>query len=179
VYGIVRQSGGHVAVTSEPGSGSTFRIYLPRVNEAITPPPSPAPVLAPATGRESVLLAEDEPLVRLLAKKVLEQAGYRVLVAAGAAEALDILGRPDEPVDLLITDVVMPEISGRELAQRGGALRPGLPVLYMSGYSDDAVARHGILDPGTVLVEKPFTPALFAAKVREALGGATRSNRPD
>jgi len=169
VYGIVRQSDGHISVESAPGAGATFRVYLPRVDEAVTPAATPGTVTAPAVGRETVLLAEDEPLVRLLARRVLEQAGYTVLVAAGGAEALETARRHDGPIHLLLTDVVMPEMSGRDLVRHLLDLRPGVPVLYMTGYSDEAIARHGVLDPGTALIQKPFTPAALARKVREAL----------
>ena len=169
VYGIVRQSGGHITVESAPGAGATFRLYLPRVDEAVTPVAAPGTVAAPAAGRETVLLAEDEPLVRILARRVLEQAGYTVLAAGGGAEALETARRHDGPIHLLLTDVVMPEMSGRDLVRRLGELRPDVPVLYMTGYSEEAIARHGVLDPGTALIQKPFTPAALARKVREVL----------
>jgi CheY-like chemotaxis protein len=131
----------------------------------------PAPALTPAPKQATILIAEDEPLVRLLTRKVLEQAGYRVLVAASGAEAIEIAAPLTTTLDLLLTDVVMPQMSGRELAHRLAVLRPGLRVLYMTGYSDEAVARHGVLDPGTALIQKPFTPAALAARVREVLIG--------
>jgi signal transduction histidine kinase/CheY-like chemotaxis protein len=169
VYGIVRQSGGHVAVRSAPGAGTTFRLYLPQVDEAIAPATGPTPVTAPAGGSETVLLAEDDQLVRLLTRRILEQAGYDVLVAGGGAEALELARRHEGPIDLLLTDVVMPEMGGRDLTRRLAEVRPGVPVLYMTGYSDDAIARHGVLDPGTALIQKPFTPAALARKVRQVL----------
>jgi len=169
VYGIVRQSGGHIAVDTAPGRGSAFHIYLPRVAEAPEPAGSARAVVAPAPGRETVLLAEDEQLVRLLARKILEQAGYTVLVAAGGAEALQLATQHAGPIDLLVTDVVMPEMSGRELVHRLAEQRPQTRVLYMSGYADEAIERHGVLDPGTAFIQKPFTPAGLARKVREVL----------
>jgi signal transduction histidine kinase len=172
VYGIVRQSEGHVTVESTPGRGATFRIYLPRVEAPLDPTESPSPVAAPAAGTETILLAEDERLVRVLAQKVLERAGYRVLVATGGTEALALAEHHDGPIHLLLTDVVMPEMNGRELARRLAALRPGVRVLYMSGYADEAVAQHGVLDPGTAFLQKPFTPEGLAKKVRGVLDGA-------
>ena len=172
VYGIVRQSEGHVTVESTPGRGATFRIYLPRVEAPLDPTESPSPVAAPAAGTETILLAEDERLVRVLAQKVLERAGYRVLVATGGTEALAVAEHHDGPIHLLLTDVVMPEMNGRELARRLTAVRPGVRVLYMSGYADEAVAQHGVLDPGTAFLQKPFTPEALAKKVRGVLDGA-------
>ena len=127
---------------------------------------------APAAGTETILVAEDERLVRVLAQKVLERAGYRVLVGAGGADALALAERHDGPIHLLLTDVVMPEMNGRELARRLTARRPGVRVLYMSGYADEAVAQHGVLDPGTAFLQKPFTPEGLAKKVRGVLDGA-------
>ena len=169
VYGIVRQSGGHIAVDSAPGRGAMFRIYLPRVEAPLDPTDRPTPVTAPAAGSETILLVEDEHLVRLLARKVLERAGYLVLVAAGGAEALDLAERYAGPIHLLLTDVVMPGMNGRELMRRLAPLRPDLRVLYMSGYADEAVAQHGVLDPGTAFLQKPFTPGGLADRVRRVL----------
>lgn len=171
VYGILRQSGGYVTVWSAPGAGSSFRIHLPRVDEPVEPVRTSAAVAAPVAGAETVLLAEDEKLVRVLAVRVLQQAGYRVLVAAGGKEALEIARGHAGPIHLLLTDVVMPEMSGRELMHRLTELRPGVRVLYMSGYSDEAIAHHGVLDPGTAFMQKPFTPAALSHKVREVLDG--------
>src|SRR3989475_4374991 len=164
VYGIVRQSGGYIGVDSAPGRGATFRIYLPRVEAPLDPTGRPGRVTAPALGSETILLTEDEPLVRTLARKVLELARYRVLVAASGVEALALAGRHEGPIHLLLTDVVMPEMSGRELARRLASLRPDVRVLYMSGYADEAIAQHGVLDPGTAFLQKPFTPDGLARK---------------
>ncbi|HET7321654.1 MAG TPA: ATP-binding protein, partial [Longimicrobiaceae bacterium] len=157
VYGIVQQSGGHVWVYSEPGHGTTFKIYLPRVDAPLST--DAAPEAAMATGRETVLLAEDDPAVRVLARRGLEHAGYRVLEADGGEAALALAEEHDGPIHLLLSDVVMPGIGGRELAERLQERREGVAVLFMSGYTDDAILRHGMLNEGTPFLEKPFTPA--------------------
>jgi len=171
VYGIVRQSGGYIAVTSTPGAGTTFRIHLPRVDAPVETARAPRVVSVPAPGTETVLVAEDEQMVRVLIRKVLEQAGYTVLLAGGGAEALQLAERHAGPIQMLVTDVVMPGMSGRELARRLLELRPNTKVLYLSGYADDAVERHGVLDPGTAFMQKPFSPGALASRVREVLGG--------
>jgi two-component system cell cycle sensor histidine kinase/response regulator CckA len=169
VYGIVKQSGGYIWAYSEPGLGTTFKIYFPRVEgtrsdaEAVVAA-SPSP-----PGRETVLLAEDEDSVRRLARRILEEVGYTVLEAREATEALTISESWDGPIDLLLTDVVMPELNGRELAERLSVLRPGIQILYISGYTDHEVLD-GIVGPGSNFLQKPFTPEALANKVREALG---------
>ena len=168
VYGIVRQSGGHVDVESTPGAGTTFRIYLPRVTEEAEAGVE-RPVAAPARGAETVLVVEDDERVRVLARKVLEQAGYTVLVAAGGKEALAAAEGHAGPIDLLMTDVVMPEMSGRTLTRRLTQRHPGLKVLYMSGYSDEDIAQHGVFEAGIPFIKKPFTPSLLTQKLREVL----------
>jgi signal transduction histidine kinase len=171
VYGIVRQSGGQISVSSTPGAGTTFRIYLPRVDAPVDAAREARPVTAPATGTETVLVAEDEQIVRVLIRKVLEQAGYTVLLAGSGAEALQLAERHTVAIHLLVTDVVMPGMNGRELARRLLERRPKTKVLYLSGYADDAVERHGVLDPGTAFMQKPFSPSALATRVREVLGG--------
>ena len=171
VYGIVRQSGGHVEVESAPSSGTTFRVYLPRVAEAADQRVEGA-VAVPARGAETVLVVEDDAHVRLLARKVLEQAGYRVLVAAGGKEALAAAEAHEGPIDLLMTDVVMPEMSGRTLTRRLTQRHPGIKVLYMSGYSDEDIAQHGVFEAGIPFIKKPFTPLLLTQKLREVLDQA-------
>jgi CheY-like chemotaxis protein len=169
VYGIVKQSGGNIWVYSEPGQGTTFKIYLPRIEQPIESDQgrsAPAPALR---GVETVLLVEDEDAVRDLARDILQAQGYTVLEARHGAEALRISAQHPGPIHLLLTDVVMPEMTGRELADRLAVLRPAIKVLYMSGYTDSAVVHHGVLDPGTVFLQKPFAAAVLASKVREIL----------
>jgi PAS domain S-box-containing protein len=167
VYGVVQQSGGHITVASERGKGSTFEIYLPRV-EAVADARDAAP--APALGgSETILLVEDEDSLRAMVRELLRAGGYTVLDTQSGADAIEIAGSRPAPIHLLLTDVVMPQISGPELANAVRARRPGIKVVYMSGYSDEAIAPHGVLDPGTVLLSKPFTAHALAQKVAEAL----------
>jgi PAS domain S-box-containing protein len=168
VYGIVKQSGGYVWVYSEPGQGATFKIYFPRLEEAALAPAQP-PGPRPERGHETVLLVEDDPQVRSLAGQILRENGYRVLEASDGREACGMTDTHPEPIKLLVTDVVMPRMSGRELAERLTASLPGLRVLYMSGYTDSAIAHHGVLDAEKVLLQKPFTEDALVRKVRDVL----------
>jgi len=170
VYGIVKQSGGFIWVYSEVGHGTTFKLYLPRVQELAERASQPAQTPARAArGTETVLVVEDEAPVRSVARQVLERHGYTVLEAPSAEAALDIATRYSGAIHLLLTDVVMPGLNGRELATRLADLRPDARVIFMSGYTDDAVTRHGVLEPGSAYVQKPFTPDAIARKVREVL----------
>jgi len=171
VYGIVSQSNGDIDVQSTPGRGTSFNIYLPRV-EAPAPASKSAPGPEPertAAGTETILLVEDEREVRALVCDVLSDRGYRVLMADGPVEALRLASGTSEPIDLLVTDVVMPDMNGLALAERLLVDRPEMKVLYMTGYSNEVVLAHGTPQAGA-LIEKPFTPRELAGRVREALG---------
>jgi CheY-like chemotaxis protein len=169
VYGIVKQSGGYVWVYSELGRGTTFKIYLPRVEGALEGAATSAPSSRSAGGSETVLLVEDEPSVRALSRRILESHGYTVLEASGPEQPLEAARRHEGQIHLLLTDVVMPEMGGSELASRLAELCPNARVLFMSGYTDDAVVRQGLIAKGSHFLQKPFTPETLARKVREVL----------
>jgi PAS domain S-box-containing protein len=178
VYGIVKQSDGYVWGYSEPGRGSTFKLYLPAVDRDEPSLTAPAVAAAPPGRGEMVLVVEDDEGVREMTRRVLEDAGYRVLEAADGQAALELLERDGAPVRLVLTDVVMPGMGGRELAERLAALRPGMPLLYTSGYTDGEIARRGLLEPGAAFVQKPFAPDTIARIVRERLDAASLPATP-
>jgi CheY-like chemotaxis protein len=169
VYGAVEQNGGSIDVVSKPGRGSTFRIYLPEKRGQKAARPELQTDLP--RGSETVLLVEDEAAVREVTREQLESLGYRVLSCADAAEALAACAGRADPLHLLLTDVVMPGMNGRELAERLTQGRPGLRVLYTSGYGEDVIARHGVLEPGVLLLQKPYPLTKLAGLVRTALAG--------
>ena len=178
VYGVVKQSSGHIFVESEPAKGSTFRICLPwaAAPEAALPQ-APADAAADARGHETVLVVEDQAEVRRLVSSALGSFGYRVLEAGGGAEALALAERHPGAIHLLLADVVMPGLSGKEVAQKLAPLRPAMKVLFMSGYAEDVIAHHGALEPGVAYIAKPFTPEALAAKVRDVLGPSESARR--
>ena len=169
VQGIVTQSGGDVAVESEPGRGTTFTISFPLTTDAAAGAPDAASAPVVPGGSETVFVVEDDAAVRHLARLTLQRNGYRVLEAGSPREALAIAGASTEPIHLLLSDVIMPDSEGPPLIDRLRTGRPGLQVLYMSGYTDDRIATHGVLDEGTPFLHKPFTPVALAQKVREVL----------
>jgi two-component system cell cycle sensor histidine kinase/response regulator CckA len=167
VYGIVKQSEGYVWAYSELGQGTTFKVYLPLEAEPASRADA-VPLPARASG-EVVLIVEDEATVRDMTSRALQEYGYRVVSAGGAQEALALVRRPEEKVKLLITDVVMPGMDGPELARQALAVRPGLPVLFMSGYTDDEIVRRGLLHAGQPFLQKPFTPEALGREVAALL----------
>jgi two-component system, cell cycle sensor histidine kinase and response regulator CckA len=177
-YGIVKQNRGEILVYSEVGIGTTFKIYLPRVNEPADVDRTQAPEAPVRRGTETILIVEDEEGVRRVLLEMLSQQGYRVLVASSGPEAIALCDKEQGTIDLLITDVIMPKMSGRELADNLRACRAGLKVLFVSGYTDSAIVHHGILEEGTVFLQKPFTPEQIAGKVRHVLDEAPPIDTP-
>jgi CheY-like chemotaxis protein len=172
VFGIVQQSDGTIWPYSEPGHGTTFKVYLPRVaaeGRRITQTIQIVPSADALRGTETILLVEDDESVRSLSRTILRRYGYNVIDVPNGGEALLVCERHAQPIHLLVTDVVMPRMSGRELADRLAVVRPGLKVLYMSGYTDGAIVHHGVLEAGTAFLQKPVTPEALGRKVRSVL----------
>jgi len=169
VYGIVKQSGGNVWVYSELGKGTTFKVYLPQVEDEVSALGDSKTHVTMKRGHETVLLVEDEEMVRKLASELLRESGYVVLSASGGEEALDFGKKHNDRIDLLITDVVMPKISGKEVAEQLKQIHPETKVLFMSGYTDEAIVHHGIVDSNIAFIQKPFSERALAHKVREVL----------
>jgi len=173
VYGFVKSSGGHISVYTEPGHGTTFKVYFPEVQEPVSSARSLPGVTTPPRGNETVLLVEDDDGVRALTRYVLQRSGYTVLEASSGADAVRLAQGHQGTIHLLLTDVVMPQMGGREVAERLEEMRPGIKVLYCSGYTNDAVVRSGILETVIAFIQKPYTAALLAQKVRDVLDGGS------
>jgi CheY-like chemotaxis protein len=168
VHGIVARIGGSVTVKSELGKGTSFMVYFPRADAAEMVVEAPPPVVRPRAGMHTVLVVEDEAALRELTRRLLERQGYTVLLAADADEARQVFEQ-NQSIDLILTDVVMPGASGPELTRQLVTQRPTVKVIYMSGYTDEAIVQHGVLEPGTAFLHKPFTSETLGQKVREVL----------
>jgi CheY-like chemotaxis protein len=171
VYGIVKQSGGYIWVYSEIGLGTTFKVYFPRFAGASPEANQERASESAPRGRETVLVAEDEEMVRTLVRGILEGNGYTVLTASDGDEAISAAGKYGDPIHLILTDVVMPKRGGRDVAESLARFHPGAKVLYMSGYTDESIVHHGVLEEGIAFIEKPFTPDALLRKVRQVLAG--------
>ena len=169
VYGIIKQNGGFINVSSEPGKGATFTIYLPRHNEAAKEIQAEVPVKPVVAGHETILLVEDEPSMLRMTARMLEQQGYTVLAAGSPGEAVRLAVEHATRISLIVTDVVMPDMNGLELAQKLQAIYPHLRCLFMSGYAADAIARLGVADKAVNFIQKPFVAPDLAVKVRQLL----------
>jgi CheY-like chemotaxis protein len=169
VYGIVKQSGGYIWVYSEIGKGSSFKVYLPRVFEAEQELLTASRLLEAVPGKETILLVEDDPLVRDLTLEILQSRGYSVLVADRPDVAISLCQLHPEKIHLLLTDVVMPGMSGSEMAEKIAAMRPGIGILFMSGYTDNTVLRRGSVGQNSSFLQKPFSPTILGKKIRDML----------
>lgn len=169
IYGIVKQNNGFIWVYSEPGQGSTFKIYLPKAKGDAEPLDKKRTPVKALGGSETILIAEDNNGLRKLMRTVLKQKGYKVLESESGEDALRVVEGHDGPIDLLVTDVVMPNMGGKDLADRLQSIYPQMKVIYMSGYTDNTIAHHGVLERGLNFIEKPFTLEVLAHKVREVL----------
>jgi two-component system cell cycle sensor histidine kinase/response regulator CckA len=179
VYGVVKQSNGYIAVESEKGKGALFKIYLPRIEQPVATRSESSQMPLNVRGSETILLVEDAKPLRILAQLFLKENGYQVLTAADGAEAQQVAAQNLDPIHLLLTDVVMPGINGRVLAERLALRHPAMKVLYMSGYTDSFIAGHGVLEEGIHLIHKPFTEETLMYKVRELLDASRESNETD
>jgi CheY-like chemotaxis protein len=176
VYGVVKQSGGYIDIDSAPGVGTTFKIYLPRVHEAIRPEVKPVEAAIPKVGNETILVAEDETSLRTLTSTTLELSGYTVLQARDGLDALEVSRKHAGTIDLLLTDMVMPGMGGRVLAEELGRQRREIKIVYMSGYTGQAVGSQGPVEPGSFYLHKPFTREVLTRKIREALDSQVASH---
>jgi CheY-like chemotaxis protein len=172
VYGTVNQSGGFISVRSKVGAGTEIRIFLRRVEEPVEAPDAAAPPVEIRRGEGTILVVEDDDAVRRMTREFLKIGGYTVLEARGGADAIEFMERREQPIDLVLTDVLMPGMKGRELVERLSKLRTGIKVLYMSAYTEDAAINIGVLSPGTAFIEKPFSPDDLTNKVREVLSAS-------
>jgi CheY-like chemotaxis protein len=169
VYGFIKQSGGHIYMYSEPGLGSVFKLYLPEVEATPSLTAPPPDIEKMPRGDETILLAEDDSAVRALTLRVLQTCGYTVLEAAHGLAAFRLAEKHTGTIHLLVSDVVMPEMGGRQLVERIAAMKPGIKMLYLSGYTAEAVVRSGILASEVAFLQKPFTPSMLVRKVRDVL----------
>jgi len=172
VFGIVRQSGGHIWVYSEPGQGTTFKLYFPRTDQPPEVKSRVGAALGSLRGSETLLLVEDDEQLRVVSRTILDKNGYRVIAAGSPADALDHCVREPGPIHLMITDVVMPGMNGLQLATQAAKVRPAMKVLYVSGYTNNTIVHHGVLDEGVAFLQKPITPDALLRKVREVLDAA-------